>query len=249
MFMKILLFDIENSPSKAYIWQSKTIFVPNNMIFAEWYMLCWAAKWLGEKKVISSALCDNPSYKKDLTNDYYIVKKLWNLLDEADVVVAHNAANFDVKKANARFVYHGMPPPSPYKIVDTLILAKSKFKFTSNKLDYLGKNLNLGKKKENAGMILWERCMAGDIKSWKEMVAYCRQDVVLLEKLYKRFLPYMDTHPNTNIYNGTINKCPKCGGSDIQKRGYVYVLGGRKQRFQCVGCGGWCSEGKVVKNA
>ena len=247
--MKVLLFDIENSPSKAYIWQSKTIFVPNNMIFSEWFMLCWCAKWLGDKKVISSALPDNPNYRKDLTNDYYIVKKLWDLLDEADVVVAHNAANFDVKKANARFVYHGFPPPSPYKIVDTLILSKSKFKFTSNKLDYLGKSLKLGQKKENAGMILWERCMAGDLKSWKEMVSYCKQDVLLLEKLYKRFLPYMDNHPNQNVYNETADCCPKCGSKEILKRGYTFCINGKKQRFQCKKCGGWCSDGKVLKNA
>lgn len=247
--MRILLFDIENSPSKAYIWQSKTLYVPNDMIFEEWYMLCWGAKWLGDKNIMSSALCDFKGYDKNKTNDYHIVKALWELLNEADVVVAHNAVNFDVKKANARFIHHGLPPPSPFKIVDTLLISKSKFKFTSNKLDYLGKNLGIGRKKETAGIALWERCMAGDRKSWHDMVSYCKNDVLLLERLYKKLLPYIDKHPNRNIYGGTVDKCPKCGHSSMVKRGFKYSVYGKKQQYQCKKCGGWCSDGKVIKNA
>ena len=247
--MKILLFDIENAPSKAYIWQSKVHFISNEMIFDEWYMLCWSAKWLHSDEIMSSALPFSPGYSENKQNDYYVVKDLWHLMDEADVVVAHNAANFDVKKANARFMFHGMNPPSPFKTVDTLSVARSKFKFTSNKLDYLGRRLGIGKKKEHAGMILWEKCMEGDKKSWKEMVEYCEQDVLLLEELYKKFLPYITNHPNRNIYDETVNNCPKCGSSNIEQRGWRYLTNGKKRRYKCKDCGGWCSSGKVIKNA
>jgi len=237
--MKILLFDIENAPSKAYIWQSKTYFVPNDMIFEEWYMLCWSAKWLDSDEIMTSALCYGKDYKKDLTNDYEVARDLWNLFDEADVIIAHNAVNFDVKKANARFIYHGMTPPSPYKVVDTLQIARRTFKFTSNKLDYVGRRLGIGKKKENAGMVLWERCMGGDIKAWKEMIEYCEQDVILLEGIYKKFLPYIKNHPNMSIDNREEPTCPKCGSKNLMSRGREIRLTGFVRRFSCKDCGGW----------
>ena len=45
-------------------------------------------------------------------------------LDEADIVVAHNAKKFDNRVAAARFMYHGFLPPSPFKTVDTPLAAR-----------------------------------------------------------------------------------------------------------------------------
>ncbi len=131
---KILLFDIENTPDLAYTWGLYNEITSTDFIVSEWYILCWSAKWLDSKKMIRGSLIESKSYKPYVGNDKELCQKLWNLLDEADIVIAHNAVQFDVKKANARFLIHNMPPPSPYKIIDTLKVARGTCKFTSNRL-------------------------------------------------------------------------------------------------------------------
>jgi len=190
--MRVLLLDIENAPSLAYIWSLWT--EPRNYKFVkdDWYIMSWAAKWLDEKEIIVKALPDyKKEYAQDRTNDKALLQELWKLLDEADVVAGHNAKKFDVRKINARFAAHGMPPPSPFKIVDTLLEARANFMFTANDLNSLGKILGLGQKVDNGGFELWKRCMAGCMKSWNLMKKYNKQDVALLEAVYLRLRPYM----------------------------------------------------------
>ena len=219
------------------------------MIENPWYMLCWSAKWLHEKKVMSSALVDFPvEYKKNPECDKQILKKLWNLLNEADIVVAHNAKRFDCRKTRARFIMNGMTPPSPYKIVDTLQVARSQFFFTSNKLDNLGKYLGVGEKLDTGGFKLWKDCMSGKKKAWKKMVAYCKRDVLLLEKVYKKLLPYMTNHPNLGNYVESEDPiCPKCSSTKLIKEGYAYTGVGKYQQYSCKSCGGWSRGRKNLR--
>lgn len=247
---RILLFDIENSPSTAYIWQLWQEVVSDDMIESPWFMLCWSAKWLDEKQIMSSALIDFPKeYKKNPECDKQILKKLWKLLDEADIVVAHNGKKFDVRKTNARFIMNNMTPPSPYKVVDTLQEARKHFFFTSNKLNNLGKYLGVGQKVETGGFSLWKKCMMGNRDAWRTMVKYCKNDVILLERIYKKLLPYMTTHPNLENYIDNKDKqiCPKCGSSDIRKEGFHYTEVAKYQQYSCKNCGGWSRGRKNLK--
>ena len=163
--MKILLFDIETAPMMAYTWSLYNEITSMKMVEKDWYCLCWSAKWLDNKKIFTEALTDYKDYKNNPENDKQIMEKLWKLFDEADIIIAHNGTKFDVKKVNARFIYHGMPPPSPYKIIDTLSVARSYFKFTSNKLGDLAACLKIGRKIETGGFDLWKDCMRGNLKA------------------------------------------------------------------------------------
>jgi len=229
---RILLLDIESSPNIAYVWGK----YEQNVIeyVKEWTILCFAYKWLGEKKFYTESAQHN-----DYANDSEAVHKLHELFEEADVVVAHNGDRFDIKKINARFIYYGLTPPSPYRTVDTLKEIKRVSSFNSHKLDDLGETLNFGRK-EKVDFSVWKGCMAGDEKAWKTMLKYNVKDVVLLEKLYKRILPYM-RHPNYGVY--TLDSvCPRCGSKKLQRRGYRYTNTSKFARFQCQNCGGWSSE-------
>ena len=240
---KLLLFDIENSPSLAYIWGLKNDYVPYEFVESEWYIMCWAAKWLGQKKIYSSALPDFPRYNKDPTNDRDVVLSLWKLLDEADVVIAHNGKYFDVRKFNAKCVYHKISPPSPYRIIDTLMVARKHFMFTSNRLGDIGKYLGVGEKIQTGGFGLWRDCMNRSLSAWKRMVKYCKGDVLLLERVYEKLRPYMPKHPNLAVFRGDGSVvCPKCGSEKVQKRGFLYTNTSRYRRFQCIACGGWGRE-------
>lgn len=243
---KILLYDIETMANLAYVWgkyEQDVIAVKRH-----WYMMSFAYKWLGEKQTYVKALPDFPMYKKDQYNDKELVESLWKLFDEADIIVAHNGNDFDIKKTNARFIKHKLRPPSPSKYVDTKLEAKKYFKFDSNKLDDLGDYFNIGRKINTGGFELWLGCEAKDKKSWAKMKKYNVNDVILLEKVYNEMLPYMKTHPNLNLYNGTTHNCPNCGSIHNQKRGLAIV--GRTmiaQRYQCKDCGAWSQGEKIAR--
>jgi hypothetical protein len=213
----------------------------------ESYLLCYAAKWLDGPMIVKS-LPDFSEYKKDPTNDLPLVKSLWKLLDEADIVIAHNADQFDVKKANARFSHHNLPPPRPYKTIDTLKVARSLFKFSSNKLADLGEHLGLGEKIKVDGH-LWRACMAGDETAWRKMITYNKRDVTLLQKIYLHFRPWIKFHPNMSILADKPDGCPNCGSEKIQSRGSGATRFGVYMRFQCMTCGAWSkSTSRKVTN-
>lgn len=232
MKQKTLTIDIETSPVLGYVynvWEG-----PMFKIIEDWFIFSVAWKWLDKAGVKASAQIDSPDYHKDRTNDKNVVLEIWKLLDEADIVIGHNARGFDVKKINSRFFHYGLNPPSPYKIVDTLTISRSTFAHTSNKLDSLskvkGRDGKIETKKE-----LWLRCRQGDEKAWKEMIAYNKKDIIETEELYKDYLPWIKNHP---YIGNDRDECPNCGSPDRQKRGLEARTNGKiYQRYSCLECG------------
>lgn len=242
---KIVFLDIENTPLLSYTWGR---WEQNVIDVKEYsYILSFAAKPLGGK-VLVRGLCDYAGYNKNKSNDKLLVQDIWKILDDSDIVVWQNGDAFDAKKINARFSFYDIKPPSPYKTVDTKKVAKKYFSFDSNSLNNLGQFLGLGKKEKHDGFETWLGCMGGDRKSWNILKKYNGQDVILLEKIYLHFLPYMSQHPNLSTYlNGEI--CPKCGSNKLQSRGFSRTLANIFRRIQCQSCGGWSrlrtSENKI----
>jgi hypothetical protein len=200
-------------------------------------MLSFAYKWLGESKIHTRALPDYPRYRSNLENDRRLCRDLWGLFNEADIIVGHNADRFDIRKSNARFLAYGFKPPSPYRTVDTLKIARSKFKFDSNRLDDLGRHLRLGKKLPTTGSHLWLGCMTGDRKAWRRMRAYNARDVELLEAVYLKLRPWTTNHPNLSYFSRQPDNCPVCESSDTTKSGYAYSRCSKRQRQECRDCG------------
>lgn len=240
---KILFLDIETAPSLGWVWGK---WEQNVIDFKrDWYILSYAYKWSTDKKVTTVGLIDFPAvFKADIENDRALVGDLWALLNEADIVVAHNGDAFDLAKINSRFLIHDLIPPSPYKTVDTLKIARKVFAFDSNKLDDLGHYLKIGRKLPHTGFHLWKGCMIGDPISWAKMKKYNGHDVELLVKLYYLLRKWAPSHPNVN--QGKLEACPKCGSSKVQRRGFSFTLLRKKQRFQCQNCFGWF-EGSAKK--
>lgn len=244
---RIAVFDIETSLSKGYffdLWKEGNIVE----IESSWFMLSFSYKWLGSKYIETVTLPDFHLYDKDKTSDKHLVEELWDVFDRADVLIAHNGDRFDIRKANARFIANGLKPPSPYKTIDTLKIARKYFKFDSNKLDDLGAYLGVGRKKPNTGKALWLGCMAGEMKCWGQMAGYNRQDVLLLERVYERLKEWHTTHPNLDHFTRA-GGCPVCQSKKLQKTGFAYVAAGKKQRFTCESCGHRHSAGKLIKEA
>lgn len=228
--MKILIFDIETSPNIGYTWgkweQNVVEFIEES------YIMCVSYKWLDSKKIYSIAISD---FKKD--GKRKLVEKIHELFNEADIIIAHNGDEFDIKMSNREFARYNMKPPSPYSTIDTKKLAKGKFRFNSNKLDDLGEFLGVGRKISTGGFQLWIDCLHGDKKAWKRMICYNKQDVALLEKIYLKLRPWSKNHPFISIEDK--KNCPVCGSVNIQKRGFHYSKSFLQQKYQCIDCGKW----------
>lgn len=234
--MKVLVFDVETAPIIAHVWGLWENNVALNQIVSDWHLLSWSAKWLDDKKVMYM----DQRNKKNIEDDKDLLKGIWKLLDEADVVITQNGKKFDVKKLNARFVMHGMQPPSSFKHIDTLVIAKKYFAFTSNKLEYMTAKLCTKykklKHKKFPGHELWNECLKGNKEAWKEMELYNKHDVLSLEELYYKLIPW-DNSINFNLYSESTDHVCKCGSKDLIKKGYAYTAVSKFQRYKCKECG------------
>lgn len=232
---KILTFDIETTP--MLIWAYETFNANALEIEQDWYMICWSARWLGGKQ-ISRAIWDYKGYKPRSTDDRELVQDLWNLLDEADIVVGHNGRKFDVRKTVAKGIEYRLPPLPPYKIVDTWEQSKKLGAFSSHRLGSLGEKLGIGEKLPTDKK-LWFDTMNGDEKAQARMLRYCKQDTKLTEELYLTLRPYMTSHPNIAVLSEKREGCRNCGSNKLQARGFSITLTGKRQRFQCQSCGAY----------
>ncbi len=234
---KILTLDIETAPIQASVWRLFKENVGLNQIEQDWYVLSWAAKWMHQDDV----LYEDKSESWTNEDDSGLLQGIWNLLDEADIIVTQNGKRFDEKKLNARFVLNGMQPPSSYKHIDTLEIAKRHFGFTSNKLEYMTTKLCKRYKKlqhcNYPGFILWKECLKGNKDAWTEMREYNVFDVLSLEELYVILRPFYKAHPNINVYYDDNEVRCHCGSTDFEHDGYTYTNLSKFDKFRCTSCG------------
>lgn len=252
--MRILLWDLELTPLEVYSWSLWPNSIPITMLKDSQHVICYGARWLDEKRVDFKSV-----YHNDKTE---MLEGIWARLDEADAVVSWNGAGFDSKHMRREFLEAGMTPPSPYKEIDLMRVAKSQFKFPSNKLDYVAQDLGVGMKTPHTGFQLWLDCMGtpkfdlanatwdeivaareavkpAQEKAWRLMRKYQLQDVNLLGDLYYKLLPFNTTHPNAALYAGLHEGCSNCGSENVVKRGYFYTGASKFQRYHCKTCGAW----------
>lgn len=234
-FFDVLILDIETAPIKAAVWGIWEQNVGLNQISKDWFMLSWAAKWLNGPTITSNRLTPEEVLKED---DKRCLCDLWHYLEEADIVIAHNADRFDIPKINARFLFYNIPPPMHYQTIDTLKVARGVFSLTSNKLDYLAKYLAVGEKIDTGGHELWTRCCLGEEAALCAMEQYNRHDVELLEKVYLKLRPYIRSHPNLAVLtDDNITICPHCGSESLKEEGYYNTQVGSYPAYRCYNCG------------
>ncbi|MGW3992191.1 ribonuclease H-like domain-containing protein [Amycolatopsis sp. NPDC004772] len=239
---RVLAWDIETAPNLAYVWGLWQQNVGLNQIEARGDVLSFAARWVDEppESIVFHAGRTESDHRK-------MVRAAHKLLDEADALVSWNGKSFDTKHMHREFLLAELTPPSPAREVDLMLVARKRFKFVSNKLENVSRELGLGGKVQHSGFELWRRCLQGDPAAWAEMQEYNEMDVHLLVDLYDRLLPWIDTAPNRNLF--TLEEgCPRCpaGPEALKPRGFRLTNVGAFQRYRCQECGSWSSEGKRV---
>ena len=236
---RCLLYDLETSYliTKTWgIWEQNAIGAGKGVVH-DFQILCFAYKWLGEKKTHIIAQPDFKGYKAGVNDDKSVVEALWKLFNEADITIAHNGNQFDYKKSTARFIYHDLPPPSPTQQIDTKLVARRHFGFTSNKLDDLAAHFKIEGKMDAGGIETWDGCLTGDMKAWRRMCKYNKQDVIVLEQVYLKMRAWQTTHPNMATLADRPEACPKCLESKgFQSAGWRHTKTAHYRRFQCMNC-------------
>jgi len=240
MSPRILTIDIETSPIEAYVWALFDQNVGLNQIKTEWSILSYAAKWLDEKKIHYDDTSGRGA--KKVRDDRKLMQGLWDLLDEADIVVGQNHKKFDLRKINARFIEHGLSPPSPYRTIDTTVEARRYFGFTSKKLEWMSKHLTDTPKdahKEFPGFELWTECLADNPRAWKQMRLYNIRDVEATEKVYLKMRGWIH-HPSVATYiEDKDPRCLTCGSKSLKCEGYSRTQQGKFRQYSCKDCGKW----------
>jgi len=226
---RILFIDIETAPTLAWVWD---LWNTNAIAVEEdWYLLCFAYKWRHYDQVEWFRKQANKGKDREL------VKAAHELLDSADIVVAHNGDKFDIKRLNARFLKYGLGPVSPFVSIDTLKEARKHFKLDSNRLNEIARYLEIGEKAPNMGFHTWRGCMNNDPEAWAIMREYNIKDIELLEEVYERLQPYMSApHFNMQQWTGTYT-CTQCGHDKVQQRGSYRTKAGVYKAYQCKRCG------------
>ena len=227
---KILIFDIETSPAISYHFGMFNINLSLDQIIEYPIMLTWSAKWLFSDEVLSDRVTVDEVLARD---DKRISKSIWELMCEADIVVAHYGDRFDIPMLNSRFIMNGFPPPTNFTSIDTKSIASQNFKFISNKLDALAIYFGFAKKL-HTDFMLWRRCMEGEELAIQEMLTYNKRDVTLLEEVYLKLRPYAKRHPNVGLYIESEEPvCSHCGSSHLEFASEYYTQTNKYKVYRC----------------
>lgn len=195
-----LFFDIETSPNIVFSWTiGANLFLTPDNIIQERAIICICYKWEGEDTVHDIRWTEG--------DDKPMLEEFAKVAATADILVGHNSDQYDIKWVRSRCMLHGIKFPIKPDTIDTLKMARRQFKLNSNKLDYIGQFLGVGQKMDTGGFKLWkEICLNHNPEAMDKMVSYCKQDVILLEKIYhilagyspiKKFKPKEHDFPTT----------------------------------------------------
>ena len=190
--------------------------------------ICVAWRVYGREHVHTAAAWGQGGYEG-------MLRRVWGVLDAADVVVGHNISAFDIKKLNSEFALAGLTPPSPYATVDTLTVARKAFGFESNSLDSLCQRLGVPAKRGAYSIQTAEAAMAGNRTAQRELLDYNRGDIVATEALYDALRPWIRNHPHP--HQDAEPSCHACGSLHLVKNGWHISGVFTYQRYVCRGCG------------
>jgi uncharacterized protein YprB with RNaseH-like and TPR domain/predicted RNA-binding Zn-ribbon protein involved in translation (DUF1610 family) len=235
---KRLFFDIETSPNIGFFWEAgykKNIDYSN--IIKERAIICICYKWEGEKEV-------HELHWDAKQSDKALLQKFIKVANEAHELVGHNGDRFDLAWIRTRCLFHRIEVFPRYTVIDTLKIARGKFKFNSNKLNYIADYLGIGQKIKT-NFDLWRQIVLNkDKKAMGKMIAYCKKDVTLLEKVFKEINNHIaaKTHYGALI-GGDRGTCPECGSDYLvinQKT--TTASGSSRVQYRCNDCGKFTSK-------
>ena len=229
-----LFFDIETSPNIGLFWEAgykKNITTDN--IIRERAIICICYKWEDEKEVYALQWDAKQ-------NDKRMLEQFIAVANTANELVGHNGDKFDLAWIRTRCLFHGIDMFPTYQTIDTLKVARSKFRFQSNRLNYIAEFLGLGGKIKTEFNLWKDILLNKDKVAMEKMIKYCKKDVSLLEEVYK----LLGNHIAPKTHYGVVfgqdrGSCPECGagGKNLIKNNTVVTATGLTRiQYKCKVC-------------
>lgn len=237
---RIILFDLESLPNLNEILKifPQISNYPGLSLKAQINsIICFGYKIFGEQTTHCLSAWDYEGWLTDVNDDKELVTAAYNILKDADCVITHNGRRFDWKFIQTRIIKHGLPPLPKIMHIDTCQEAKRNLFLFNNRLNNLSHFLGGLSKLENGGWDLWVKVHGRDEASMKLMVDYCKQDVDVLEGVFRKLRPF-STMPNQNLFGVLpVAQCPNCGSTRLEKHGFRTTKTKVFQRYLCNDCG------------
>lgn len=229
---RVLVWDIETRPATATVFQLRgNDWISPDKLIDHGGIMGIAARWMDSPEIMWRADWHEGGHEA-------MIRWAWDLLNDCDISVTYNGTAFDTKHLQGEFAVLGLPRPAPFRDIDLLRVARKRFKFLSNKLDYVADRLSVGRKEETGGYSLWQGCMNGDTDAQARMGKYAKQDVRLTSELYLRLLPWLDGGANVALWTGQEIACPSCGSTDLvrDEARWAITAQTRYALYRCSNC-------------
>jgi uncharacterized protein YprB with RNaseH-like and TPR domain/predicted RNA-binding Zn-ribbon protein involved in translation (DUF1610 family) len=228
---RILFFDIETSNLRANIGR----------------VLCCGIAFDDEKTKVLSLTDHMEQFKKDPTNDRYLLQDIYKEFLKADIVSGWYSRRFDLKFLNTRCLAHNMAPLPVVSHLDLWESCRGAFALTSNRLQTFQEFTHLNDSKTRLDFEVWTRAQAGHIPSLRYVEKHCYQDIEVLRQAYKKMLPFIKQHPTmkTTLNDKEHTACENCGSKNVHRRGRYITIERHYYRYQCQKCGHWFKNGFV----
>lgn len=237
---KILFWDIETAMmeniTRTYQLKLNQKYLSHKGITRPVTIVCASWKYRGKNAIgSSSVLNDKERFSKCHYDDYAVIRSLVSVIEDSDIIVAHNGDKFDWRKFQGRCVYHGIRAPKKPIMIDTLKISRKEFDIESHSLSYLAKYLGVDEKDESPD---WGKVFDGDVDEIKACLEYNKQDVLVLEAVYNRLLElgYIRNHPNLNIILDTHNNCKACSHNSLSSVGFEHKNTTKYELLRCDKC-------------
>lgn len=235
---KILFLDFETAAALVYCFGRHKQFINQDAVAKEggWIIMGGYNRWKIDEE--SSVVYNKRAIPE--ANDYEVCKFFWNLFNESNVVIGHNVKNFDLKVLETRCLANGLPPLPFVQVIDTLEIAKKKFRFPSNRLDALAAYLNIGRKTPHSGIKLWVDTQAGNQEAIEKMKEYCKNDVDLLIDVYFTLASrgLVSGYNAAMFYDDVNPRCHVCGSNEITLTGRpIHTQASEFEETRCNHCG------------
>jgi hypothetical protein len=192
--------------------------------------ICAAAKWYDQDEVMFAAEWQVGGYDAFL-------REVWTWVNDADLIIGHHAAAFDLPILVGDWAIIGLPAPSPYKVIDTLKIARKAFSLPSNTLDSLAKRLGVDAKTDKYEVSVAKAAVAGDRAAQARIESYNRGDIIASEALADRLRPYSKGLPHMGMWAGSELACPNCGHDMTPTGKTVHANVQAYAALKCLHCG------------
>lgn len=203
--------------------------------------ICAAWKWYDSSDVEFAAEWEVGGYDG-------FMRQVWEVFNDADLIIGHNADRFDARHLMGGWAEMGLPAPSPYKVIDTLKIARGTFAYESNTLDALNKRLGIDAKTDKYDVKVARAAVNGDKNAQEALSAYNRGDIIASEALFDRLRPFAKGIPHLGMWTDDELACPSCGSTMTATGKTVHANVQKYEHLRCDNCGAHARGTARLKN-